>query len=57
MTGRMMKHMVSGQVEPGIHHIQWDGTNINGGKVSSGIYLCKINDGNSVNFIKLILMK
>ena len=57
MTGRMMKHIVSGQVEPGIHHIQWDGTNINGRKVSSGIYLCKINDGNSVNFIKLILMK
>ena len=57
MTGRMLKHMVSGQVEPGIHHIQWDGTNINGGKVSSGIYLCKINDGSSANFIKLILMK
>jgi len=57
MTGRLVKNLVSGSVEPGIHHFRWDGTNTGGGKVSSGIYLCKINDGSTASFIKLILMK
>ena len=41
----------------GTHTLKWDGTNNNGIKLSSGIYICNINAGNRNKFIKLMMLK
>ena len=57
MTGRLIKTLKTGLSTTGIHEIQWNGTNMYGENVSSGIYFCEMNDKERANFIKLILMK
>ncbi|MDP6755361.1 MAG: FlgD immunoglobulin-like domain containing protein, partial [Candidatus Marinimicrobia bacterium] len=57
MTGRLIKTLETGLSSAGIHENRWNGTNMFGENVPSGIYFCEMNDGKRANFIKLILMK
>jgi len=38
LTGRKVKTLASGSLEPGIHRLTWDGSNDAGHRVASGIY-------------------
>jgi hypothetical protein len=56
-AGQQVKTLVNALQSAGEKTIQWDGTNNRGEKVSSGIYLYKLEAGNFVQTRKMILMK
>jgi flagellar hook assembly protein FlgD len=43
--GRLVQTLVDQKVEPGKYLAQWDGTNLAGGRVSSGVYFYKMEAG------------
>jgi Ca-activated chloride channel family protein len=55
--GRLVKVLVEGQQVPGIHQIIWDGTDINGKAVVSGIYFYTIQAGDFRMTKKMVLMR
>ncbi|MCK9210880.1 MAG: fibronectin type III domain-containing protein [Ignavibacteriaceae bacterium] len=57
MLGQKIKTLVSEQKNAGTYSVQWNGDNEFGQKVSSGAYIYRINAGNFVKAMKLILMK
>ena len=42
ITGRVVKTLFSGAINPGAHHLEWDGRNSAGEIVSSGIYFIRL---------------
>jgi len=57
LQGRLVRALVNGAQEPGMHSVQWDATNENGERVASGIYICRFKAGNVVKNEKIILAK
>ncbi|MDO8550962.1 MAG: T9SS type A sorting domain-containing protein [Ignavibacteria bacterium] len=57
ILGREVKTLVNSEQNIGIHNIQWNGDNNYGNKVSSGIYLYKIEAGNFIMTKKMLLLK
>jgi len=57
MTGGLVNTVVSGRYSAGVHKVKWNGTNMFGETVPSGIYFCEMNGGTQADIIKLILMK
>jgi flagellar hook assembly protein FlgD len=57
MLGREVKTLVNSEQNTGIYNVQWNGDNNYGSKVSSGIYLYKIEAGNFMMTKKMILLK
>ena len=57
LNGQSVKEVVSGSVRAGVHTVNWNGTNDNGGKVSAGMYFYKINTGKYSSTNKMILLK
>jgi hypothetical protein len=57
LLGREVKDLLNDEVRPGIHTIQWDGTDNNGQKVTSGIYIYKLSSNNFTSIKKLLLLK
>jgi len=57
LNGQLIRELVSSSVRAGVHTLNWDGTNINGGKVSAGMYLYTINTGKYTSTNKMILLK
>lgn len=55
--GRIVKSLVSGRQEKGVHKITWDGTNSAGKKMSSGVYFVKFSIGNEMLTRKIILLR
>ncbi len=55
--GQRIKSLVEGEKVTGRYTIEWDGTNTNGGKVASGIYLVRMQAGAFVASRKLILIR
>lgn len=41
LTGRTVRTLVSGSVDPGIHRVAWDGTDERGVPVGSGVYIVR----------------
>jgi hypothetical protein len=57
IKGRLVKRLVDGRLEPGLHRTAWDGRDDRGMKVASGVYLARITvDGRKRN-IKMSLLK
>jgi len=57
LKGRIVKKLVSGYLEPGLHSVVWDGRNAGGMKVASGVYVARLSvEGESRN-IKMALLK
>ncbi len=46
ITGKLVRKLFNGQKEAGFHDIEWNGLDNNGKKVSSGIYLYRIDAKN-----------
>lgn len=57
VEGRLVKTLVSGEVEAGTHSVRWDGTDSAGSEVAPGIYLCRLETPGSVQAKKMVLLK
>ncbi len=57
MIGRSVKVLYSGTQKPGEYLLNWDGTNNNGSKVSSGVYFYKMKTNAYTSTKKMILLK
>jgi len=57
MLGQKVKTLVNGTQEPRQYKILWDGTNEQGEKVASGIYIYQLRTDEMVATKKMILMK
>lgn len=57
LRGCLVKSLVNGAQEPGMHSVQWDATNDNGEHVASGVYICHLRAGTTERSIKIIYTK
>jgi hypothetical protein len=57
ITGQKIRELVSGKLSAGAHTIRWDGKDGNGMKVSSGIYLARLDMDGNVDSVKLTVIK
>jgi len=56
-TGNKVKTLFKGRKNAGEYKVEWDGTNYNGEKVSSGIYFYKLTTNNFSETRRLVLLK
>ena len=47
----------NGEMQSGNHEIRWDGTNMNGEQIGSGIYFIHANIGNKHRYKKVMKLK
>ncbi|MFC1898577.1 carboxypeptidase regulatory-like domain-containing protein [Candidatus Cloacimonadota bacterium] len=57
IKGEKVTILRDGVMEPGNYSVTWDGRDINGNSVSSGVYFYKMKAGKFVSTKKMILMK
>lgn len=57
IQGQLVKELVNSNLDADYHKVSWDGTDSAGRKVSSGIYLYKLQSGNFVQTNKMIMLK
>ncbi len=56
ITGKMVKELVNKNYQVGVHSIKWNGTDLNGDRVSSGIYIYTLESNNNIISKKMIMM-
>lgn len=56
-TGQKVKTLVRGVQGPGGYEIRWDGTDDRGRSISTGIYLTRLQAGESTELRKMLLIK
>ncbi len=57
IRGQLIKSLISGQYPAGEHTVKWDGINDRGQRVSSGIYIYRLQTGNQTKMKKMLLIK
>jgi thiol-disulfide isomerase/thioredoxin len=57
ITGALVTSLVNRNFEPGSHAVVWDGTDLNGDPVSSGVYFYRMRDSSGSDMKKMTLMK
>ena len=57
MMGRLIKTLLNGSQTAGHKNIKWNATNDKNERVSAGLYLYKIESGNNIQTMKMILVK
>ena len=57
IKGQKIKSLLSDQIAAGEHSIIWNGEDASGKKVSSGVYLYKLNTGKQTYANKMVLVK
>ncbi len=57
ILGKKVRTLVDGKKAAGSYSIQWDGTNDQGMKVSSGVYFCKMRTQTFNKTSKMLMMK
>jgi CotH kinase protein/Lamin Tail Domain/FlgD Ig-like domain len=57
LLGERVTTLLNRQVSAGTHEVVWNGTDSNGAKVSSGVYICLLQSENHQLVNKMILMK
>jgi hypothetical protein len=57
IRGQLVKTILNEKLPVGSHSLQWDGTDNQGKKVSSGLYLCKLVNEGKVQTCKMMLLK
>jgi len=57
VLGQRVRTLVNEIKDAGQYEITWDGKNNSGNQLSSGIYLYRINAGNFVKVMKMILLR
>jgi flagellar hook assembly protein FlgD len=57
VQGRMIKTLVNEVKSPGQFTADWDGTNNNGSRVSTGVYFYRLTAGSFVQTKKMVMLK
>ena len=57
LNGRLVKNLLSGNLNSGAYSIQWNGKNTNGMSVAGGVYFYSITSGESTIIKKMSLIK
>jgi len=57
VTGRLVRTLVDGTVEPGRYSVEWDGTGTDGQSVGSGVYFCVMETPSYHATHKMMLLK
>ncbi len=57
IVGRQVAQLVNGIKEPGIHRVSWDGRDVRGERVSSGIYFLKFEAGDFTTTEKVLFVR
>jgi hypothetical protein len=57
IMGRKVQTLWSGYREPGTHRILWDGNDLLGAAVSTGVYFYRVNAVNQIKTGKMVLVK
>jgi hypothetical protein len=57
LLGQKVITLVNADLGPGLHSVEWNGTNSSGNQVNSGIYFYKIDTGAFVATKKMVLLK
>jgi hypothetical protein len=57
VSGRLVKTLYNGVLDPGKHKVTWDGRNNGGRSVSSGVYFCKLIGKNQTAETKMLILK
>lgn len=57
LAGRVVRTLVDGVLEAGIHPITWDGRTDAGGAVAGGVYLAKLVSGGETSVRRVVLIK
>jgi flagellar hook assembly protein FlgD len=57
IKGEQVKKLLDGQMDSGFHSTVWDGTDRDGKKVASGIYLYRFKTTNMDQIKKMMLIK
>ncbi len=57
LRGQKITTLLQDKLEFGQHNIVWNGTDENGRRVASGVYLCKMHSENKTQSIKLMILK
>jgi flagellar hook assembly protein FlgD len=57
LRGQKITTLLQDKLEFGQHNIVWNGTDENGRRVASGVYLCKMQSENKTQSIKLMILK
>ncbi|MCK4529648.1 MAG: T9SS type A sorting domain-containing protein [Candidatus Marinimicrobia bacterium] len=57
ITGRKIKQWSISNQQPGWHKVIWDGTDMNGNMVSTGVYIYSLIAGDFVDTKKMVFMK
>jgi hypothetical protein len=57
VNGRLVRTLVDGAREAGLHAVVWDGTNDAGSKVGSGVYWSRMRTASYVSNMKVLVLK
>jgi flagellar hook assembly protein FlgD len=57
IRGQKVRNIHNGILGAGSHNLRWNGKDINGRSVASGMYFAKIKTPNESRSIKMMLMK
>ena len=57
ILGQLVRTLVDTEMKAGNHKATWDGTDVSGSRVSSGIYFYKLNTDNYTQSKKMVMMK
>ena len=57
LQGQIVSKLVSKKQSPGVYNIDWTAIDINGNKMSSGIYILRLSSGNDVKSRKIMLIR
>jgi hypothetical protein len=57
MTGRLVSTLVDGNLDEGVHMVEWDGMDSSGAMVSAGVYIYALESSDMIMTKKMILMK
>lgn len=57
VTGKEVRVLRSGRVDPGDYRVSWDGRDETGDPVSSGVYFCRLRSDAGTDIRKLVLVK
>ncbi len=56
-TGRLVKTLIKGEAKSGIHHLQWNGTDSQKRRVSSGVYFLILENSKGVLKEKVVITR
>ncbi|MFB0517052.1 MAG: T9SS type A sorting domain-containing protein [Candidatus Neomarinimicrobiota bacterium] len=57
LLGREVARLVDGYMEPGYHQTQWNGRNVDGYELPSGIYIARLTTPEYSKAVKMLLLK